>query len=60
MEPFSKFTTYWDTKQFSTDTKVLSDHYRLKLDINNNRNNRKLQTHRNNLLLNEKLVNTEI
>ena len=41
---------------------VLSDHHRLKLDINNNRNNRKLTNLRklNNSLLNEKCVKTKI
>ncbi|KAL6086868.1 hypothetical protein STEG23_006773 [Scotinomys teguina] len=48
MELSLKLTTYWVTKQTSIDTKkigttsfILSDHYGLKLDFNNNKNYRK-------------------
>ena len=64
-----KLTTYSDTNQVSRDIKkkieitlrILSDHHRFKMDINN-RNNRKLKMSwkLNNSLLNEKWVETEI
>jgi hypothetical protein len=46
----------------ATTPRILSDHYRLKLDINNSRNNRKLTNSwkLNNSVLNEKRVQTEI
>ena len=60
MELFPKLTTYLDTvstyrRKFKC---ILSDHHRLKLDVNNRKltNSWKL----NNSLLNEKLIKTEI
>jgi hypothetical protein len=62
MVPSPKLTIYAVTKQALTDTKIipgiLSDHHRLRLFFNNNRNNGKSKYtwKLNNILLNDNLV----